>query len=80
MQNEELCKEKHVQVDYRLDVHDKRLDEHEEQIDKMKVALERLNGLILEIRQLISILKWFTAAIVMGLLTFFFYVIQTKLI
>lgn len=79
-----ICNEKHRQIDYRLDVQDKRLDDHSQRLDiieKINSRLEeRLDNLIKQLATLNSIMKWFMGLLLGGIVSFFFYAIQYKLI
>lgn len=76
----ELCKEKHKQVDMRLDKTESILCNHAERIDRMEVSAgkleERLAGLITQLGQLNTTMRWFIGVLVTAFVGFFFYVIQ----
>ena len=78
-----IWEEKHRQIDYRLDVHEKRLNSHSERLDRIELASgrleERLNNLILQLEQLNKTMKWFITAIVGAFISFFFYAVQQGL-
>ncbi|AWZ50041.1 hypothetical protein C3495_14455 (plasmid) [Clostridiaceae bacterium 14S0207] len=71
--NEELIQDK-------LNVHDKRLNNHADRIDKLEQNQSRVDvkieTLCDQIKQLVSILKWYIGLSVGALVSFFFYAIQ----
>ncbi len=75
-----IWEEKHRQIDYRLDVHEKRLNSHSERLDRIELASERLeerlNSLIVQLENLNKTMKWFITVIVGAFISFFFYAIQ----
>ena len=75
-----VWEEKHKQIDYRLDVHDKRLNSHSERLDRIELANgkleERLNILILQLENLNKTMKWFITALIGAFISFFFYAVQ----
>ena len=71
--NEELIKDK-------LKTHDKRLNDHAGRIDKLEQNQSRVDvkmeNLCDQIKQLVSVMKWFMGIWVTSLLGFFFYAVQ----
>ncbi len=78
-----IWEEKHRQIDYRLDIHEKRLNSHGERLDRIELASsrleERLDNLIKQLAALNSTMKWFITAIVGAFISFFFYAVQQGL-
>ena len=78
-----ICDERHRQIDYRLDVHEKRLNNHSERLDRIELASskleERLNNLIQQLENLNKTMKWFITVIVGAFISFFFYAVQQGL-
>ena len=79
-----LCDERHNQINYRLDVHEKRLNSHSERLDKIELTSgrleERLNNLIQQLEQLNKTMKWFMGLLVGSFVAFFFYAVQQGVI
>ena len=79
-----LCEVKHKRIDERLAIHDKRLDNHGERLDMMELNSgrmeERLDGLIVQLSNLTTTLKWFIGLLVSGFVGFFFYAVQSGLL
>ena len=75
--------ERHNQINYRLDVHEKRLNSHGERLDRIEMTSgrleERLNNLILQLENLNTTMKWFITALVGAFISFFFYAVQQGL-
>lgn len=71
--NEELIKDK-------LETHDKRLNNHADRLDKLEQNQSRIDvkieTLCDQIKQLVSIIKWYIGLSVGALVSFFFYGIQ----
>jgi len=78
-----VCDERHNQINYRLDVHEKRLNSHSERLDKIELTSgrleERLNNLIQQLEQLNKTMKWFIGLLVGSFVAFFFYAVQQGL-
>ena len=78
-----ICDERHNQINYRLDVHEKRLNSHSERLDRIELASgrleERLNNLIQQLEKLNKTMKWFITVIVGAFISFFFYAVQQGL-
>ena len=78
-----VCDERHRQINYRLDVHEKRLNSHGERLDRIEMTSgrleERLNNLISQLENLNITMKWFITAIVGAFISFFFYAVQQGL-
>ena len=78
-----ICEERHRQIDYRLDIHEKRLNNHSERLDRIELASgrleERLNNLISQLENLNKTMKWFITVIVGAFISFFFYAVQQGL-
>ena len=78
-----ICDERHRQIDYRLDIHEKRLNSHSERLDRIELTSgrleERLNNLIQQLEQLNKTMKWFIGLLVGSFVAFFFYAVQQGL-
>jgi len=78
-----VCDERHNQINYRLDVHEKRLNSHGERLDRIEMTSgrleERLNNLIQQLEQLNKTMKWFIGLLVGSFVGFFFYAVQNGL-
>lgn len=78
-----VCDERHNQINYRLDVHEKRLNSHSVRLDRIELASgrleERLNNLIQQLENLNKTMKWFITALVGAFISFFFYAVQQGL-
>ena len=81
---EQVCKEKHIRIDECLVSHEKTLRRLGERMDKMDVFSnrleERLDGLIKQIGKLNSLIMGFMGLIMGGIVTFFFYALQSGLL
>lgn len=78
--NDELCLEKHKRIDEKQKEHDDRLNGHDHRLDKLEQykskTEEKFDSLCTQIKQLVSIMKWFIVTIIGALGSFFFYAIQ----
>ncbi len=78
-----ICDERHNQINYRLDVHEKRLNSHGERLDRIELVNsrleERLNSLITQLENLNKTMKWFIGLLVGSFVAFFFYAVQQGL-
>lgn len=78
-----VCDERHNQINYRLDVHEKRLNSHGERLDRIELVNgrleERLNSLITQLENLNKTMKWFIGLLVGSFVAFFFYAVQQGL-
>ena len=78
-----IWEEKHRQIDYRLDVHEKRLNSHSERLDRIELVSgrleERLNNLIQQLESLNTTMRWFIGLLVGSFVAFFFYAVQNGL-
>ena len=79
-----LCEVKHERIDEKLAIHDKRLDNHGERLDRMELTTgrmeERLDGLIMQLSNLTTTLKWFIGLMVGAFVGFFFYAVQSGIL
>jgi predicted nuclease with TOPRIM domain len=79
-----ICDERHNQINYRLDVHEKRLNNHSERLDRIEMTSgrleERLNNLIQQLENLNKTMKWFIGLLVGSFVAFFFYAVQQGLL
>lgn len=82
--SENLCKERHKRIDEKIDVHERRINNHSERLDAIECSTsrleERLDGLIKQLTQLNSTLKWFMGLIIGAFVSFFFYAAQKGLL
>lgn len=71
--NEEL-------INHQIEIHEKRLNNHSERIDKIEQSQSRtdakIENLCDQLKQLVSVLKWYIGLSVGALVSFFFYAIQ----
>ncbi|APQ76566.1 hemolysin XhlA family protein [Clostridium botulinum] len=74
--NEEL-------ISHQIEIHEKRLNNHSERIDKIEQNQSRtdakIENLCDQLKQLVSIMKWYIGVSVGALVSFFFYAIQHNL-
>ena len=82
--DEKLCGQRHKRIDEKLMTLEKRVERHGTQLDKLEVFSnrleERLDSLIKQLLTLNTTIKWFIALIVGAFVSFFFYIIQQKII
>jgi len=75
-----VCEEKHKRIEEKINVHDTRLNNHGDRIDKLEQNQASVNtkieSLCDQIKQLVSVLKWYIGLSVGALVSFFFYAIQ----
>ncbi|NFC86237.1 hypothetical protein EXN13_00685 [Clostridium botulinum] len=78
-----VCEEKHKRLEEKINVHDTRLNDHAGRIDKLEQNQSRVDvkieNLCEQIKQLVSVLKWYIGLSVGALVSFFFYAIQHNL-
>lgn len=78
-----MCDEKHKRIDEKFDVQERRLNNHSERLDRMEIFSskleERLDGLINQLGQLNTTMRWFIGLLVGAFVSFFFYAIQQRL-
>lgn len=71
--NEEL-------ISHQIGIHDKRLNDHASRLDKLEQNQASVNtkieSLCDQIKQLVSVMKWYIGLTVGALVSFFFYAIQ----
>lgn len=84
---DELCAEKHKQVDAKFDIHERRINKHSEEIDDIRQEIGELKAdnrefktqiqnLCKQISELTTTLRWFIGLLVGAFTSFFFYAIQ----
>lgn len=75
-----LCAEKHKRIDEKIDVHERRLNNHSERLDRIEQVNskleERLEGLIQQLSNLNTTMRWFIGLLVGAFISFFFYAVQ----
>lgn len=80
---DKLCEIRHQRLDEKIAVHERRINNHSERLDKIELVNgkleERLDGLIKQLAQLNTTMKWFITAIVGAFISFFFYAVQQGL-
>ncbi|NEZ76295.1 hypothetical protein EXM98_06355 [Clostridium botulinum] len=78
-----VCEEKHKRLEEKINVHDIRINNHSERIDKIEQNQFRtdakMENLCDQLKQLVSVLKWYVGLTVGALVSFFFYTIQHNL-
>lgn len=79
-----LCAEKHKRIDEKIDVHERRLNNHSERLDRIEQVNskleERLEGLIQQLSNLNTTMRWFIGLLVGAFISFFFYAVQQGVI
>ncbi|KEH99978.1 hemolysin XhlA family protein [Clostridium botulinum] len=79
--NEELCREKHRQIDKTFKLHDTRLNSHSNRLEFLEksnaVHNTEINNLCKQIGDLITTIKWFIGLTITTLLGFFIWFIQS---
>ena len=80
MENFELCKEKHKQIDEKLDSHSESIKNHYDRIGKLEVAqgtqIERIDNVCDKVGGLTKAIWWFIGIIVSSYIAFFFGIVQ----
>ena len=80
---EKLCEVRHQRLDEKIGLAEKRLNSHSERLDKIEYTNgrleERLDGLIKQLGNLNTTLKWFIGLLVGSFVAFFFYAVQQGL-
>ncbi|WP_434303953.1 hemolysin XhlA family protein [Clostridium botulinum] len=75
-----VCEEKHKRLEEKIDVHDIRLNDHGKRIDKIEQNQSKIDtkieNLCDQLKQLVSVLKWYIGLSVGALVSFFFYAVQ----
>lgn len=75
-----VWEEKHKRLEEKINVHDIRLNDHGKRIDKIEQNQSRtdtkIENLCDQLKQLVSVLKWYIGLTVGALVSFFFYAIQ----
>ena len=81
--NDELCAEKHKQIDESLGRHEDRLNGHSGRLDKLEqrgAAVDtKIDNLCEQLKNLTTTLKWFIGLLVGSFVAFFFYAIQQNI-
>ena len=81
MTDNDICREKHKQIDEKFGTQERRLNNHSERIDKLeqfKSSTENeLRNLVEQIKNLVATLKWMMATAFVSLLGFFIWYIQS---
>ncbi len=71
-----VCEEKHKRIEEKINVHDIRLNDHSKRIDKIEQSQSRtdakMENLCDQLKQLVSVLKWYVGLTVGGLVSFFY--------
>jgi len=79
--NEELCEEKHKNINERLNANDDRLNGHSHRLDKLEqrgASVDtKIEQLCKQIESLISTIKWAGILMITTLLGFFIWYIQS---
>lgn len=77
---EEVCREKHIRIDEKLELAEKRLNDHSKRIDSLEQTQARmdesLKGLVVQLTTLNVQLRWFMGLMLGGTVTFFFAAVQ----
>lgn len=75
-----VCEEKHKRLEEKINVHDIRLNDHGKRIDTIEQNQSKIDtkieNLCDQLKQLVSVLKWYIGLSVGALVSFFFYAVQ----
>ena len=78
-----ICDERHKRIDEKLETTERRLNNHSERLDRVELVNsrleERLSGLITQLGNLNTTLKWFIGLILGSFVAFFFYAVQQNI-
>ena len=81
MTEQDICREKHKQIDEKFGTVERRINNHSDRIDKLeqfKSSTEtELRNLVEQIKNLVATLKWMMATAFVSLLGFFIWYIQS---
>lgn len=81
MTDNDICREKHKQIDEKFITQERRINNHSERIDKLeqfKSSTEtELRNLVEQIKNLVATLKWMITTAIVSLLGFFIWYIQS---
>lgn len=81
--NDEVCVEVRKRVEEKLKINEKRLNDHASRLDKLEQNQASVNtkieSLCDQIKQLVSVMKWYLGLTVGALVSFFFYGVQHNL-
>ncbi len=76
----EVCRVMHERVDEKFKLNENRLNDHSKRLDILEQSQARteesLKGVVKELSDLNSTLKWFIGVMVGGFVSFFFYAVQ----
>lgn len=79
-ENVEVWKVIHKSIDEKFNLNENRLNDHSKRIDIIEQSQARteesLKGIVKELSDLNSTLKWFIGVMVGGFVSFFFYAVQ----
>jgi sugar-specific transcriptional regulator TrmB len=80
----EVCNERHIRIDEKLENHDKRLDNYAVRLDKLEQVQSEfrieIKNLCDNLKSLTAALKWFICLILGSFVAFFFYAAEKGLI
>jgi hypothetical protein len=83
MTEPKVCEERHRRVDERLDTHERRLNSHSEELDKLSksdaVNTTMIGQLIKKLDSLTTAVWALVVVFIGGLVSFFFYALQSKI-
>ena len=81
MTDNDICREKHKQIDEKFGTVERRINNHSDRIDKLeqfKSSTEtELRNLVEQIKNLVATLKWMITTAIVSLLGFFIWYIQS---
>ena len=81
MTEQDICREKHKQIDEKFGTVERRINNHSDRIDKLeqfKSSTENeLRNLVEQIKNLVATLKWMITTAIVSLLGFFIWYIQS---
>ena len=77
---EEVCKQKHIRIDEKLELNERRLNDHSKRIDCLEQSQARMdesiNSLVAQLTTLNTTLRWFIGIMTGSFITFFFTAVQ----
>lgn len=79
-----ICTEKHKNINEKFRIQEKRLNNHSVRLDELEQyrseAKVEIKNLCMQIKSLVTTMRWFIGLMVGAFVGFFFYVIQTNIL